>query len=181
MRLLCQLEERERRQDPDFRLKRGEIFPGDAAAVLALNKSRNPSVFVMNWGFHMDKRLIFNARLETVASKPMFRESLRWRRCLIPASAYYEWDHRPDRPVKYLFRPEDQPVMYMCGLYRIENDPRRPAFTILTQDASADVSCFHDRMPVVIPKELASQWLQQDTDPSVVLQHALEHMTFQPA
>lgn len=179
--LLSDLEKREQRRDPAFRIKQGEIFPGDTAAVLAPNRQLTPTAFAMTWGFHLDKKLVFNARAESAMDKPMFRDSYRRRRCLIPASAYIEWEHQQDKPAKYLFRPEDSRMLYLCGLYRVEDDPRRPAFTILTHNAAEDLQRFHDRMPVIAPPEMAMDWLHPDVDPGVIIRSALARMTFTPA
>lgn len=70
-------------------LKFGEVYPGDYAAVIALNRKSERSAFVMRWGYHVNRRLIINARSETAAEKPLFQQSMRERRCLIPASAYF--------------------------------------------------------------------------------------------
>lgn len=179
--LLSDLEKREQRRDPAFRIKQGEIFPGDTAAVLAPNRQLTPTAFAMTWGFRLDKKLVFNARAESAMDKPMFRDSYRRRRCLIPASAYIEWEHQQDKPAKYLFRPEDSRMLYLCGLYRVEDDPRRPAFTILTHNAAEDLQRFHDRMPVIAPPEMAMDWLHPDADPGVIIRNDLARMTFTPA
>lgn len=160
--ILAILEEQARRKDPSYRIKRGEICPADEAAVLALNRRLAPAKFLMRWGYHLDKRLVFNARAESAAEKPLFRDSAARRRCLIPASAYYEWDHREARPVKYRFSVSGQPMMYLAGLYRFEPSSDCPVFTILTRPAAERVACFHPRMPVILPEEGVARWL----DPS---------------
>lgn len=178
--LVDELEKREQKTAPDFLLKCGEIRPGDMAMVLAYNKNRVVKPFLMHWGFRMDKRLVFNTRAETASTKPMFSESFRIRRCLVPATAYFEWDHRADKPDKYIFWPEGENMMYMAGLYRIEDDPRHPSFSILTTSAAEDISAFHDRMPVILPAEQAMQWLDPAVDPRQMLCLALEHMAYRP-
>ncbi len=170
-----------RRHRSDFALKHGELCPGDEAAVLALNRKLEPSAFVMRWGLRMDKRLIFNARSESAMVKPLFRDSFSQRRCLIPASAYFEWDHRGERKNKMMFWPEGEKLTYLCGLYRVEDDPRHPAFAVLTREAASAVAAFHDRMPVMLPEEAATQWLQPDTDPLALLRMSIENLSFRPA
>lgn len=168
-RMLEQLENREQRHDQDFRMKRGEICPGDVAAVIALNRARIPSVFAMKWGFPMEKRLIINARSETAAQRVMFRESMQLRRCLIPASAYFEWDHREKKPTKYRFSLPGEELLYLAGLYRLESD--RPVFTVLTREATPEIACFHDRMPVIAAKTQVQRWLDQQAAPEALLDH----------
>ncbi len=142
--------------DSTFRLKRGEICPGDTLAVLAPNRKRERDVFAMRWGYRIgsdSKRLVFNARSETAGVKRMFRDSFQCRRCLIPASAYFEWD----QPQKYLFSLSSEPVMYLAGLYRIEEG--QAVCTILTRRAEGGAADFHDRMPLILPESLHEQWL----------------------
>lgn len=178
--LLAQAEAWEIKRDPLFHLKRGEIFPGDAAAVIALNRRRGKSAFVMRWGYHVGKRLMINARSESAMDRPMFRESMAQRRCLIPASAYYEWDHRPAKPAKMIFWPDGQQMLYLAGLYRLEADSGQPVFTVLTRPAAEDVACFHHRMPVILPSALTDAWLDHASDPGALLTHSLDHMRYQP-
>ena len=74
----------------------GEVFPSDVIAALALSKNGCRASFPMHWGFQRrdGKGLIVNTRSETANTSPLFRDSLRTRRCLIPASWYYEWETR---------------------------------------------------------------------------------------
>ena len=159
-----------RARHPDFRLKRGEICPGDFAAVLAPNRSRKTSLFVMRWGFRMEKRLVFNARSETAATRPMFRQSLAERRCLIPAAAFFEWDHRLKKAAKFRFWTEGSPMMYLAGLYRFEPDAPLPAFTVLTRPAKGKIADFHDRMPVIVREEQLDLWLDQGLNPQFIFE-----------
>ena len=73
---------------------RGEAFPSQVVAALACGKNGQTAAFPMEWGFHRKdgKGLIINTRSETAASSPLFRDSIKERRCLIPASWYYEWE-----------------------------------------------------------------------------------------
>ena len=174
--MLRDAERREQARTPDFRLKQGEIFPGDRAAVLARSRSGVQKAFVMRWGFGMEKRLVFNARSESAAVKPMFRESMAARRCLVPASGYFEWDHREKKPPRYLFTREGG-MMFMAGLYRPE-DAHGHAFTILTRDAAPALAHFHPRMPVILAPEAAARWLDHALPPEDALQCAVDALTW---
>ena len=68
----------------------GEIFPADRAPVLAPSRSGRAKGFAMRWGFTLNGRRVINARSETAAERPLFRDSLLSRRCLIPLTRYYE-------------------------------------------------------------------------------------------
>lgn len=150
----------------------GEIQPGQNAAVIAMNRRLHRSAFVMKWGYGLDKKLVFNARSETAATKAMFSQSTIDRRCLIPANAYFEWDHRQKPYTKYRFHLPEQRMIYLAGLYRYEADFSRPVFTILTREAAPDIACFHDRMPVIIPPSLKDAWLDRTQDFNYLLHFA---------
>lgn len=126
---------------------------------------------------------MINARIETAATKPSFRAAFARRRCLVPAEGYYEWytPHEPGAPrgvtgrvVKqpFFIHPSDGSSLAMAGLYEWWRDPARPeaaddawrlTCTILTTEASPDLSRIHDRMPVVLDRESWSAWLDPAT------------------
>lgn len=130
--------------------KIGEIFPGDTAPAVIQEQGRVipiPAIFGLP-GFQGNK-LIINARAETVADKPMFSESLRERRVILPASGFYEWTHSTSRRKdKYYFQIEHQSVIYLCGIYRIVDGS--PRFVIITRPANESMIEVHDRMPVIV-------------------------------
>ena len=71
----------------------GELQPTDVVPVLAPNRAGERTVYPMKWGY-TGKRLLINARTETASEKPMFREDWARHRCIVPASWYFEWEHR---------------------------------------------------------------------------------------
>jgi putative SOS response-associated peptidase YedK len=82
---------------------------------------------------------------------------MRERRCLIPASGYYEWAAgRRGQKAKYYFHSPNG-SLYLAGCWRQE--PQGAAFVILTRDAVNGCEAVHDHMPVIIPRELADEWL----------------------
>ena len=143
---------RERYGDGSF--KTGEIFPGDTVPVLTVPYFRRPSL--LTWGFPMKtgKRLIINARSETAAERPMFRDALASRRCIIPSTGFYE---REAAKQKYLFTEPGTKILYMAGLYSFYEGEAR--FVILTAAANSSVSETHDRMPVVLRRHMLRAWL----------------------
>lgn len=110
----------------------------------------------------------FNARAETVATKPAFRAAFRARRCLVPADpGFFEWSKRPgEGRVPYLFRRSDGETMAFAGLFeRWRPGPQAPwrrTLTIITTAAGDDVAPVHDRQPVVLERNAWERWL----DPS---------------
>ena len=87
-------------------IKTGEVFPTDIAAVIANNRALTPTPFAMKWGYSLqNSRPVINARSETADQKPLFRDGMEQRRCLIPASWYFEWDTGASR----LYTPYSRP------------------------------------------------------------------------
>jgi putative SOS response-associated peptidase YedK len=109
----------------------------------------------------------FNARAETVAEKPMFREAFRRRRCIIPASGYYEWRKTQDgrRPGRqpYYISAADGGVLSFAGLWDRWIDPQSgepiTSCTIIVTEANAFTRSIHDRMPVLLEPPGAAAWL----------------------
>lgn len=141
---------------------------------------------VLRWGLvpswakdpSIGNRMI-NARMETVAEKPAFKRAFAVRRCLLPADGYFEWyptelTTAAGKPKKqpFFIRPVDGGVLAMAGLYEIwkdstrsEDDPElfRWTCTVLTTQAEDDLGHIHDRMPLMVPRERWSAWLDPAT------------------
>jgi len=111
---------------------------------------------------------MINARLETMAEKPAFRDALAARRCLVAADGWYEWSTRPDgsRQPHYL-APPDGSLLAFAGLWETwwdaEGRPLRTV-TIVTGPAPADLTVVHDRAPVVVPPADWGDWLDPGRD-----------------
>lgn len=162
----------------------GEIRPGDVAAVIAPDKQGRKKVYPMKWGY-TGRSLLLNARAETAAVKPTFREDWARHRCIVPASWYFEWEHLTGKEgkkrtgPKYRLRPKEASLTWLCGLYRIENG--FPVFVILTREPGEGISFIHDRMPLILPDSLVEEWIRPDADPQKILPCALTDMTFEKA
>lgn len=138
----------------------GEVFPSDTVPVIAGNKSLVPSVFAMKWGYTMpNKKLIINARSESAHQRALFADGMERRRCVIPASRYFEWQESSGGKIKHGIFPNGMKMFYMAGIYRFEND--RPVFSILTKDANREIRFIHERMPVVLTSVGAAVWLDK--------------------
>ena len=105
-----------------------------------------------------------NARVETAAEKPVFGGAWKSRRCLVPASGFYEWREtgapgkaRPAKTPFYIARRDGRPLTF-AGLWERWKDGML-SFTILTQDACAGLSDLHSRMPVMLAPEAMEPWL----------------------
>ena len=154
--------QRQQRQRPEYEqlvIKLdGDIFPTDVVPVRTGVQDFAP----MRWGFTDFKgKPMINARSETALEKPTFRQSLLERRCLIPASSYYEWQTVGKSKVKYRFSLPDQ-TLYLAGCYRQERDEPVNRFVILTQAAWPEFAEIHNRMPVLVTPEQAERWFTGD-------------------
>jgi putative SOS response-associated peptidase YedK len=103
-----------------------------------------------------------NARIETAASKPSFREAWSRRRCLVASTGWYEWTRKGGPPT--LLRREDGAPFAMAGLWEPAAEDRpdaRPTVTILTTAAAPEIEAVHHRMPVVLRREEQEAWLRE--------------------
>ena len=157
----------------------GEVKPTDIAPVIASNAKGMKSVFPMIWGFRQaeqenTKRTqpLINARSETAETKPTFRECWQRRRCIVPVSYYFEWEHltRPDGSKKvgdkYAIQPAGATAAWLAGLYRMENG--YPFFTILTRPSEGELSRIHDRMPLILSAVFIDDWINPATPADTV-------------
>lgn len=175
------IEQVNRRYNGDAPLKAsGEIFPMDTVPVIANSRSMTPTPFAMRWGYTApDRQPLINARSETAASKIMFKDGMAQRRCLIPASYYFEWEKRGREKIKYAIRPEASGTLYMAGIYRIMAG--QPEFTILTRDPAQSIAFIHNRMPVILPIEAQADWLNIRYNGEDILRAAVTDVTYKTA
>ncbi len=173
-------------------LTEGEVRPANIVPVLATSRTGSAKSFPMLWGFHLpnSSNPILNARVETAAIKPTFRDSWKQRRCVIPASWYFEWEHRIDPTTgktitgqKFRIQPQDATMTFLAGLYRMEplNGITVPAFTILTRAPGASIRFLHDRMPVMLPSSLIREWISPDGQPEKMAASALTDCEYEEA
>jgi putative SOS response-associated peptidase YedK len=108
----------------------------------------------------------FNARAETAAEKPMFRNAFAKRRCLLPADGYYEWRKGEGRAKQPMYiRGDDGAPLAFAGLYEVWKDAEgRPLWSvsILTGPARGPLAAIHDRMPLVVARDLREPWLDPE-------------------
>ena len=169
----------------------GEVRPTDLVPVIASSKAMEPAVFPMVWGFHLTRSSspIVNARVETAMEKATFKESWESRRCIIPASYYFEWEHLKNAAGKvktgdkYMIQPKGSKLTFMAGLYRIEEIKgiKVPVFTILTRDPAENIRFIHDRMPVILPKDSIREWIQPEAKPEQIVKNAIQAIVFDKA
>lgn len=153
--------------------------PGDEAAVIIGADKR---MVMMRWGLvprwakeeKIGDRMI-NARAETVAEKPSFKNALKTRRCLIPADGFYEWAAAEGggRKQPMRFTMADGAPFAMAGLWEAWQRPEGGelfSFTIITTEANAALKPYHHRMPVILNPADYEKWLDpMITDADAIL------------
>ena len=142
-------------------------------SVLTVRNVEGREAAFMRWGlvpfWAKDLKIgvrMINARAETVAEKPAFRNALKRRRCLVLADGYYEWQKTPvgKRPYRIIMKSGEP--FAMAGLWETWKDPQGnvvPSCTIITTAANDFLAPIHNRMPVILPRESEEMWL----DPGV--------------
>jgi len=150
-------------QVPDY-----NVCPTDAVHVIR-NDEGQRRLTAMRWGFipHWAKSpndgpLLINARAETIADKPAFRSAARDRRCLIPATGFYEWtkDAEGARDPWYLHAADDAPLAF-AGVWQAwgPQEARLTTCAIVTAAANDAVQAIHHRMPVIVKPADWPLWL----------------------
>ncbi|MEK6534249.1 MAG: SOS response-associated peptidase [Thermodesulfobacteriota bacterium] len=146
----------------------GNISPGQQIAAVVHDEDVNKLVD-FRWGlipsWAKDPSIgnkMFNARAETIAEKPSFREAFKRRRCLIVADGFYEWQKMEKGKKPFHFSLRSAGPFGFAGLYETwmspENKPVKTC-TIITTDANALLKPIHDRMPVIVPKDKEALWM----------------------
>ena len=132
-----------------------DVSPTDRSVIIHLSGD-NVTASDMEWGFRdpYHDSLVINARAESLFEKKMFSESVQKRRCLIPASGYYEWDSAKAR---YRFSAADGELILLACLYRQELGKEH--YTIITTEANNCMAPVHPRMPLMIDKSEIRKWL----------------------
>jgi putative SOS response-associated peptidase YedK len=117
--------------------------------------------------------LLINARSETAARKPVFREAFRSRRCVVPADGFYEW-RRGGRREAFHFRRRDAAPFALAGLFEPRPGSNEAmACVILTTEPNDVVRAVHDRMPVILRPEDHARWLDPAFHDPAGLRHVL--------
>ena len=148
---------------------RYNIAPTQPIAVVRLDAGGRRCLDLVRWGLvpgwvkdPAAFSLLFNARSESAAEKPAFRAALRHRRCLVPASGFYEWRRAGNAKEPFHIRPRGGGPMAFAGLWEewIDGDGGiHESATILTTAANAVVAPIHERMPVIVPPADFGRWL----------------------
>jgi putative SOS response-associated peptidase YedK len=148
---------------------RYNIAPAQPVAIVRHGARRQRELQLVQWGlipsWLRDPRAfkpLINARSETAAEKPSFRGAMRHRRCLIPATGYYEWTGRRGAKQPHLIQLRGHELFAMAGLWEAwlgADGSEIETMAVLTTAANGDVAAIHDRMPVVLGSRDYERWL----------------------
>lgn len=153
---------------------RYNIAPTQQASVIGLSQSGQRELRAFNWGLvpNWAKDIsqaagMINARSETLAQKPAFREAFARRRCLVPADGFYEWATLAKGGKQpYLLSVGNGGCFAFAGLWEGWRNPAgdiHRSFTIITTSATAELEDLHHRMPVIVPPKDYGAWLDPKT------------------
>ncbi|MGI6082772.1 MAG: SOS response-associated peptidase [Limnochordia bacterium] len=168
---------------PDGFIARYNIAPTQRSVVVYEDAGRGRQAALWRWGLiprwakdiSVGQRMI-NARSETLDQRPAFRQAYQYRRCVIPASGFFEWHGPKGKKTPFYFRLDTDQLFGLAGLWEEwlspEGDLR--SFTIITTEANAVVRAIHHRMPVIFrtPDEI-DQWLDHSRFDAIALQRLL--------
>jgi putative SOS response-associated peptidase YedK len=172
--------------DPGFQLKpRYNVAPSQTVPVIAVQEGKR-ILRGMHWGlvpFWAKEKSIgykmINARSETIAEKPSFKQALLKRRCLILADGFYEWRKEGSAKTPMWIRLKNEKPFFFAGLWESWSPPDDKetillSTTIITIAANEFMKSIHDRMPVILPKETAEAWLDEGTKDAAKLTQYLK-------
>ncbi len=143
------------------------VAPGEIMPVITTQSPKK--VYLMKWGlvpvWAKDPRIgykMINARSEGIEKKPSFRGPIKNKRCLIPASGFFEWARVGKEKTPYYFQLKTKEVFAFAGLYDIWTDAEgreTKTYTIITTSANGVVGKIHDRMPVILHAKDEAVWV----------------------
>jgi len=148
---------------------RYNIAPSHYAYIILRNSRQENRLEMMKWGlvpsWSKDPKIgdrMINARVETIETKPSFKNLLKTNRCLVPCTGFYEWKTIGMKKVPYYIGLDDSRLFCLAGLYDVwkESDGNDlKTFTIITTQPNNILKPIHNRMPVILHQELEEQWL----------------------
>jgi putative SOS response-associated peptidase YedK len=149
---------------------RYNIAPSQPVLCVGLSRDGQPAPALFRWGLVPGwapdtKKAPINARAETAAGKPTFAEALRKRRCLVPATGFYEWEQLPGRRKRpWHFRLAGGELFAFAGLWEAWRPPAGPPLltcALLTTAANDVVKPVHARMPLILSPEAYAAWIDR--------------------
>jgi putative SOS response-associated peptidase YedK len=128
------------------------------------------------WG--NPKSVLFNARIETVAEKPSYKQAFSARRCLVPVNGYYEWQSNAHGKQPFFITADDGGGLFFAGIY---NEGEQKSVAILTMEAVPVLADIHHRTPVAFTPDDAEAWLRFDiSQPEEIVATAVQEFSYVP-
>ena len=146
-------------------IERFNIAPTEKVPVIKESLNGTKELTEMKWQFISNKGklpMVINVRSETVREKEFFRYSFKYRRCIIPASSFFEWKKENDEKVPFLIKKHDNSLLGFAAIWERATDPQGQVIesvAILTTRPNSLMKTIHDRMPVILDKENYRTWL----------------------
>jgi putative SOS response-associated peptidase YedK len=153
-------------------IDRYNVAPTQTMPVILEDRDQRV-IDLMTWGLRpsWSKDTNFhpiNARAEGIEDKPTFRGPFKYRRCLIPASGFYEWKVIDGKNIPYYIRRRDQQLFAFAGIWESSHLPETHAeihsYAIITTQPNALMAPIHNRMPVILPHKDEAAWLNHELD-----------------
>ncbi len=167
------------------------VVPTDEIAIIRREPDGNKSIASVRWGLvpHWAKSLdaikgaaMFNAKSETLATLPSFREPFRNKRCIVVIDSWYEWVKEKKRSTPFhIHKPDDAPL-FIAGLWdtwRADDGEIVESATMVTRATVGPMTRLHTRMPIVLADEAIEQWLDPTITDAAPLTALLEASFFQ--
>lgn len=153
-----------RNDPPRFNVTPGQTFGS------VVNGEDGLDVVETNWGFipfwaskKMKKPI--NARGETVHTNGMFKQAFKSKRCLIPASSYYEWiEAEPGNKLPYNIHLKDNEPFFFAGIWATNKTFDATTCAIITLSATENIEEIHGRMPVILNRDVCEEWIDRETE-----------------
>ncbi|MGI9278634.1 MAG: SOS response-associated peptidase [Endozoicomonas sp.] len=154
-------------RQPQVNIPSYNVAPGEQVLIIKNNEKDQPEPARVKWGLVPHwlqdfSRAQINARIETAADKPMFRDALRKRRCLILADGWYDWQKIQGRSQPWFIRPKSGGLCVFAGLwenYPVDDQLSFESCAILTSPAISAITPLTERMPVLLQQNQANDWL----------------------
>jgi putative SOS response-associated peptidase YedK len=158
---------------------RYNIAPTQPAHIVRIGTNGAREITLVRWGlipsWVKDPNtftVLINARADTVLEKPSFKNAMKYRRCLVPADAFYEWTGATGHKRPHMIRPREAgapatsgnlpPTMGFAGLWEhwmSADGSEMESMAVMTTEANRTVGTIHDRMPVILPPDAWDAWL----------------------
>lgn len=155
---------------------RYNIAPTQDVPVILKSPAGKPYLEIMHWGliphWAKDPKIgykMINARAETLNEKPSFRAPLKSRRCIVPATGFFEWKRDGAQKTPMYITAKDGELLSLAGLWETWKTPAGPllhSFTIITTQANDGMKPIHDRMPAILERKDEEAWLDTEKMPA---------------